>query len=315
MCLPLRTIKKDTSDSLSLEWMLQIKNYKLTLDKTRCTGCQICTLACPKQAIRTERQRNAPGEKVQKVRIDIDLGKCNFCGICDILCPFGAIKLAIDGKHMLSVVDKKSFPTLARKIQVNSQKFTGDLAEAKEACPLGLINATYLTSDGKPVQDPQMLDEPERSWVHSNIQIDTEHCPCCKMCETKLPLGAVQVHKFLSGKITIHQSKCPLNCTDCIDVCPIPGTLSTLKADDKVYVNEAFCVYCGACKNVCPIEDALEVKRTRINHSSIHSGAWNKALERLTSSTNMTKELKTKGSARARESVMRRMRLEVEQRA
>jgi hypothetical protein len=56
----------------------------------------------------------------------------------------------------------------------------------------------------------------------------------------------------------------------------------------------------------------MELKRTRINHSPVRSGAWNKALERLTSPTDMTKELKTKGSQKARDSVKRRMNVEVE---
>ncbi len=139
--------------------------------------------------------------------------------------------------------------------------------------------------------------------------------PMLRVCETKLPPGAMQVRKFLSGKITINQNKCPTNCTDCLDVCPITGALHLSKIDNKVHTNETFCVYCGACKTVCPVDDALELKRTRIDHSPVRSGAWNKALERLTSSTDMTKELKTKGSAKARESVMRRMRLEEEQNA
>jgi hypothetical protein len=39
----------------------------------------------------------------------------------------------------------------------------------------------------------------------------------------------------------------------------------------------------------------------------VRSGAWNKALERLTSSVEMSKELKTKGSMRAIESVKKRV--------
>ncbi len=311
--MPLRTVKKDTSNSLSLEWILQIKNYKLDLDKNRCTGCEICSLACPKEAIKTERLPKHQGEKARKAKVDVDLSKCNFCGICDILCPYGAIKLSIDGQHVLSVVDKKSFPTLTRDIQTNPKKFPANPKQAEEACPLKLITASYSTTDGKTVQDLASLLEPQRSWVSLNVKIDKEHCPCCTVCESKLPQGAVQVRKFLSGKITINQPKCPQGCTDCLDVCPITGALYLSNQDGKVHTNETFCVYCGACKTVCPVDGALELKRTRINHSPVRSGAWNKALERLTSPIDMTKELKTKGSLRARESVKRRMRLEEEQ--
>jgi hypothetical protein len=57
------------------------------------------------------------------------------------------------------------------------------------------------------------------------------------------------------------------------------------------------------------VEEALELKRTRVSHTPVRSGAWNKALERLTSSLEMTKELKTKGSLRAAEAVRNRLGL------
>ena len=123
----------------------------------------------------------------------------------------------------------------------------------------------------------------------------------------------MHVRKFLTGKLTINTHKCPNGCIDCLDVCPITGALYLSNEDKKVHVDEMFCVYCGACKTVCPVDDALELKRTRLVHSPVRSGAWNKALERLTSSTDLTKELKTKGSQKAREAVRKRMAPEARQ--
>ena len=105
----------------------------------------------------------------------------------------------------------------------------------------------------------------------------------------------------------IHPEKCPEGCTDCLDVCPITGALYLSDEDKKVHVNEIFCVYCGACKVVCPVNDALELKRTKIIHTPVRSGAWNKALERLASPLEMTKELKAKGSQKAIESAEKRL--------
>src|SRR4030066_2351137 len=121
--MPLKTIKKDTPETLSLEWVLHVKDYRLTLDKKRCVSCQICSLACPKEAIKIEKLPKIEGGKTRKAKIDVDLTKCNFCGICDVLCPYGAIKLTIDGKHMLSVVEKESFPSLVRDIRPDPTKF------------------------------------------------------------------------------------------------------------------------------------------------------------------------------------------------
>jgi 4Fe-4S ferredoxin len=312
--MPLKTLKEETAESLTLEWVLHVKNYKLTLDKNQCVGCQICTLACPKEAVKLEKHPKIQGEKTQKVMVDIDLAKCNFCGICDVSCPYGAINVTIDGKHLLSVLEKQSFPQLVRDIKVDAHRFPLDRRKSEDVCPLKLIKVSFSTADGKTV-DPPSVSEPERQRLDVNVDVKKERCPCCGICEVKLPDGAIHVRKFLSGKLSINAAKCPEDCTDCMDVCPITGALYLSESDGKVHANEMFCVYCGACKVVCPAEDALELKRTHINHTPVRSGAWNKALERLTSSTEMSKELKTTGSLKARESVKKRVGLKEEKHA
>jgi 4Fe-4S ferredoxin len=309
--MPLRTIKEETQNALTLRWVLHVQDYKLVLDKNRCVGCQICSLACPKEAIKTEKKPKVQGKKAQKPKVDVDLAKCNFCGICDITCPYGAIKVTSNDKHALSVIEKESFPQLVRVIQVNENKCNADCLEMEDPCPLDLITVQLQSPDGKTVENPRSLSATERTGLRVRVDVDKEHCPCCKVCEVKLPPGVMHVRKFLQGKIDIHDEKCPEGCTDCLDVCPIAGALYLSEEDKKVRANETFCVYCGACKIVCPVDEALEFKRTHIEHTPVHSGAWNKALERLTSPIEMTKELKTKGSLRARESVKKRVGLKV----
>jgi 4Fe-4S ferredoxin len=307
--MPLRTIKKDTAEALTLEWVLHVKNYKLTSDKNHCVGCQICSLACPKEAIKVEKQPKVKGQKAEKAKIDVDLAKCNFCGICDVLCPYGAMKVVVDGRHLLSVVEKESFPQLTRDIQINATKLQETGVECEDACPLDLIKTTWQSADGEVVDNLAALTEQERQGVHVKVEIDEEHCPCCRVCEFKCPEGLIRVRKFMNGKINIHTEKCPEGCSDCLDVCPITGALYLSDADKKVYPDEAFCVYCGACKAVCPVNEALELKRTSITHTPIKSGAWNKALERLASPVDVAKELKSKRSLKAKESVKKRIGL------
>ncbi len=309
--MPLKTIKKETADTLMLEWVLHVKDYKLALDKNRCAGCQICSLACPKEAIKVEKRPKLNGKKASKPVVDVDLAKCNFCGICDILCPYGAIRVNLDGKHILSVVEKEGFPQLIRDIQVDTSKCPSDCTECEDACPLDLIRVSQLTPDGKTVESANPL-EPEKSGLKLKVDIQKEYCPCCRICEVKCPEGMIHVRKFLNGRVSINPEKCPAGCKDCLDVCPITGALYLSGEDKKVHVNEAFCVYCGACKIVCPVEEALNLKRTSISHTLVRSGAWNKALERLASPVDMAKELKTRGSLKARESVKKRVALKEE---
>jgi 4Fe-4S ferredoxin len=310
--VPLKIVKKDAADKLSLEWILQVKHYKLSLDRNRCVGCQICSLACPKDAIQIKRQTKVQGQKAKKALVDIDLEKCNFCGICDISCPYGAIKLTLNDKNVLSVIDKESFPNLIRDIRVDTHQCPKDCIECEEACPLSLIRIRRLGYDGKPVEEISSLPPNETKRVQINLDIQKEYCPTCRVCEFKCAAGAIKVRKFIEGRITIDQKKCPNGCMDCLDVCPITGALYLSDKDNKVYVKELFCDYCGACKVVCPVEEALTLKRTKILHTPVRSGTWNKTLEKLTSSAGVVKELKTRGSHSAKEIVCRRFVCEEE---
>jgi MinD superfamily P-loop ATPase len=108
------------------------------------------------------------------------------------------------------------------------------------------------------------------------------------------------------GTIKIDHKKCPTGCQDCFDVCPITGAMY-LSEDGKVLINELYCIYCGVCKYVCPEEGALDLQRTYVYHKPIRSGAWNKALEKLASTKEMSKELKAKSLKKTRESVNKRL--------
>ena len=137
------------------------------------------------------------------------------------------------------------------------------------------------------------------------VEIDKDSCPCCRLCETEVPNSPIHVEKMFKGNLRIDPDKCPEGCSDCVDVCPIPGVLC-LKDSGKVEVNEQNCVYCGVCKMVCPKEDALIFERTQIRHSPVRSGAWNSALEKLASVRAVTKELQTKSTKRRKQSVENR---------
>jgi 4Fe-4S ferredoxin len=303
--MPLKTVKTDAADALTLEWVLQVKNYKLTLDKNRCVGCQVCSLACPKEAIKTQKQPKIQGEKAKKAEVDVDLAKCNFCGICDVTCPYGAIKVELNGKHDLSILEKESYPQLVRGISVDTRKCEKECVECEKACPLSLIKISKVGFDGKPITDMAALSSNEKKRVQVNLNIQKDYCPTCKLCEVKCNQGALKVSKAFEGKISVNKEKCPEGCKDCLDVCPIPGAL-LLGEDKKVHVNELLCTYCGACKNVCPVNDALSVKRTKVNHTPIHSGTWNKALERITSPEDAIKEFKSEAAESRRKVIEKR---------
>ncbi|MCJ7712978.1 hypothetical protein MUO66_00765, partial [Candidatus Bathyarchaeota archaeon] len=194
-----------------------------------------------------------------------------------------------------------------RNIEINTQCCPKECDECKDACPLSLISISKINYAGKIVTDIKNMSISERERVKIEINIKKEYCPTCRVCEFKCATGVIKVKKNIEGKILINQKNCPKGCKKCVDACPIPEAIFLSKDSKKVNVNELFCVYCGACKVVCPVENALLLKRTKIYHTLTRSGAWNKALERLTSQVDAVKEFKAKGSLKAKDMVSRKV--------
>ncbi len=303
----MKLLKTERENELVLERVHHVKRYSLTLNRDLCVGCEICQIICPKEAIEVNKFPKVDGEKAKRPIIDIDEQKCHYCGMCDLICLYGAITVRTNGEPMIPVVESESFPRLLREIEVDETRCDVGCLKFEEACPLNLIKVTVRTPDGVEIQDLQSLESRlDRDKITVSIDINEKLCPCCRICEMKFPDGAIRVRKTFHGVIKINREMCPEGCRDCLDVCPITGALY-LSEDGKVYVNELHCVYCGVCRLVCPVEGALELQRASVRHTPVRSGAWNKALEKLTSTKEMTKELRVKGLTRARESVDRRL--------
>ena len=274
-------------------------------------GCQICMNACPKQAITIHKQPVPQGEAVKHAVVDIDEARCNFCGICDITCPFGAIKVLQNGRgsDALLVLAKESYPELVRDIVVDTRRCEKKCVECESVCPLGLIKVSKTGFDGKPVGDVSSLSALGQKRVQVKVDIQREFCPTCRLCEFSCDSNALHVRKIFEGHILVDVGKCLVGCRACVDVCPITGTL-TIGEEGRVVVNDQTCTFCGACVNVCPNPEALKVERTRVLHTVVRSGTWNKALERLTSPRDAVKEFKANAAQTRRVLVDTRLKVE-----
>ncbi|MCW4016620.1 MAG: 4Fe-4S binding protein [Candidatus Bathyarchaeota archaeon] len=295
-------LKNENENELAIEMVLHAKHYSLALDKNKCTGCGVCMEICPREAIQVTRTPKAKGEKAKKPTVGVNEEKCHYCGMCEAVCPFGALKLKVNGKTVIPVVKTESFPQLIREIKIDESKCGLECLDIKEACPLDHIKVSVCNADGKMITG---ATSKIKKKLKVKVEVDKESCPCCRFCETKFPDGAISVEKMFYGRLAINSEKCPEGCHDCVDVCPIPDVLCI--KEGKVQVNDSHCVYCGACKIACPEEGALELNRTRIRHTEVHSGAWNKALEKLASTNAVIKEMENKNAQKLKKVILKRL--------
>jgi len=67
---------------------------KITVDRDRCKGCELCNKACPMQILSMSKEINAKGYFFSQVH---DPTKCIGCRMCAITCPDVAISVGING--------------------------------------------------------------------------------------------------------------------------------------------------------------------------------------------------------------------------
>jgi len=278
----MKKYKTQDKDTLEVGQVMYTKRFVLTLDKNLCKGCEICKLVCPRDAITLVPAPDADGKAVAHI-VDIDENLCDFHGICAAVCPFSAIKITINGTDGLPAVNAGVFPSLIRDIEVNDKLCERDCKICEDVCPLDVISVQ---------SGPDMA---------TTVDVQREICAGCQICKMECPADAVGVSKFIEGSITIAADACPDGCHRCLDVCPVDALGSD--DDGKVFAKELYCIYCGACVPVCPVPEALKVERTVFRHTGVESGAWNKGLERITSTAGLLRELAAQRADKAREAI------------
>lgn len=280
------TTKRFQDGKVVLERAMLTKRFELELLREGCFGCKTCLKVCPMSAITASEPALQDGKLARKVTIDFLAEECNFCGECAVVCPSQSMCIMVDGKATAPVVEYGAFPTLVGRIDVAVAKCDAGCGLAcVESCPVKAIAVSVVEcgDGGKQIEA---------------VDVDRDKCFYCVMCEAACPEAAIKVIKPYMGAVWLNTLRCPGGCQACVDSCP--SSALYMGDDGGVGVNETFCVYCGACEEVCPAEGALRIRRTGVRHTDVKSGAWTKALDKLIAPEASARELGIKSSAKQR---------------
>lgn len=280
------TIKRDTATGVVLERRMLTRRYWFEWSRETCVGCGTCAKVCPKEAITMRQGRVEDGRLVERPGIEIDAAKCVFCGECVLLCPVHALTMTVNGQPEIPVVVWEAFPQLIRDIVVREDRLSAAQAAAcVEACPPRVISVEGETNAAGALE------------TVTAVRVDEAGCTYCKQCEALCP-DTFSVTSPWEGRIALNVSLCPPGCRACVDICP---TRALTWGDGQVELDKRFCLYCGACENVCPVSEAITVQRSAIRHYPVKSSAWTKALESLISIDAAVREIEVKSQGKRRQ--------------
>lgn len=275
------------------------RRYELVADRATCVGCKICELVCPREAITLRAPQVVDGRTVVSPKADVDAEKCSFCGECVALCPTHALSMTVNGQPEIPVIKGEAFPMLIRTMRVDQAAFEGTADVAYiESCPAGAITATV------------QIGPEGRVTAVEDVQVARSKCINCTHCMETGPKGGFTVTKPYKGRTFLNIALCPAGCQACADVCP---TNCISYDGEKVSLDARFCLFCGACENVCPVPGAVRIARTGFVHTPVDSAAWGLAVEKLVSYREYAREIDVKGQDKRRKLVLAALKLEKDQ--
>jgi formate hydrogenlyase subunit 6/NADH:ubiquinone oxidoreductase subunit I len=304
------TEKYRDEQSLVLERRMVVHHDVLTWDLERCVGCQLGPVICPKEAITHTDVEVVDGRLAEKLTVDVDPELCVFCGMCEAICPVNAISMTLNGENHNPVLAFEAFPTFIESNDFDRDVFDWERKDfVIDNCPTEVIS----------------YDEEVETLV-----VDDEHCIRCRQCEVASD-GAFEVVQSWEGTVKLRREQCIEDCFACADICPTRAL--HINDEGELVLADYYCIKCGACVQVCPIEpeyedyevtlrsqgvvytktftrivnpDALPiwVERWRVRHYPVQSGAWVEALAKLADEKAQMVEIERKRAIKRRDLIV-----------
>lgn len=233
---------------------IDIKNH--TIDYSRCVVCGNCLGQCSFGALRYEHAATVEGAEKQDAN-----GRRQFLvgtGLAITSAAFAQEKKKVDGG--LAVIEDKIQPKRKTKITPPGSLSADNMKDHCTACQLCV--SACPNDVLRPDTDLDNLMQPTMSYEKGYCR------PECNRCSEVCPAGAIKPITLAEKSSTQvgHAVWVPKNCIvvsdgiecgNCARHCPT-GAIQLVEKDIDGYlamipaVNEARCIGCGACENLCP---------------------------------------------------------------
>lgn len=241
-----------------------INGKEHSVDYSRCVACMDCIDTCKHGAISFTRKCKNTESKLSKTSETktTDSGRRNFLSIGVAVAATSIIKAQekkVDGG--LAVIEDKQVPQRGTPIFPAGAKSAKNFAQHCTACQLCVSacpNGVLRPSTGF-----MSLMQPEMSYERGYCR------PECTRCSHVCPTGAIkpitkeEKSSIRIGHVVWIKKNCvPLTdgveCGNCARHCPAGAItmIPSVAGDDNSVkipaINEALCIGCGACENLCP---------------------------------------------------------------
>ncbi|MFA5271903.1 MAG: 4Fe-4S dicluster domain-containing protein [Candidatus Omnitrophota bacterium] len=70
-------------------------SFKVSINKDKCKGCQLCVYFCPAKHLKTSSDLNKRGVKYVTKK---EASRCSGCGFCFLVCPDCCIEIYTEDK-------------------------------------------------------------------------------------------------------------------------------------------------------------------------------------------------------------------------
>ena len=257
---------------------IDISQHKI--DYSRCVDCFNCVDSCKFGALKYKIAGPAGNDKKEAGKAQNeagnDAGRRAFLASSAMIATsatLGSQSKKVDG-GLAAIIDKK-VPERTVPLTPFGSESVKDFYQKCVACQL-CINACP-NNVLRPSSDLSRLMQPEMGYEKGYCRPECTECSQVCPAGAILPLTPEEKTQFHIGTATIERSLCVaedgISCGNCARHCPVGAILMVAKdpADDASpmipVVDEAKCIGCGACENLCPSRPFSAIK---VNGLSVH---------------------------------------------